>query len=150
MKGNEYIEDLKSGDALAVMAWSGDILGANAEAVEGGAKENPYAFVIPPRGGLLWSDNMVVPIGSPHKKNAEILMNYYYDPAVAAQVADYVEYICPVRGAQQFLKKDDPEVAANRLVFPTEADLARVKVFRAMAAQEENTVSTKFQSVLGA
>ena len=65
-------------------------------------------FAIPDAGGTLWSDNMMVPIGTPHKKNAETLMNYYYDPAVAAQVAAYVNYICPVQGAQEAMDDDRP------------------------------------------
>ncbi len=56
--------------------------------------------MLPDSGGTLWSDNMMIPIGSPHKANAEKLINYYYDPKVAAEVAAYVNYICPVQGAQ--------------------------------------------------
>lgn len=90
VKGNDYKEDLVSGDAIAVIGWSGDITQIN---FESGDK---WQFAIPESGGSLWSDNLLVPIGSPHKENAETLMNYYYDPAVAAEVAAYVNYICPV------------------------------------------------------
>ncbi len=74
VKGNSYKEDLISGDALAVIGWSGDITQINAE------NGDKWEFVVPEAGGLLWSDNMLVPIGSPHKANAEALMNYYYEP----------------------------------------------------------------------
>src|SRR5690349_19159094 len=83
VKGNSYKEDLISGDALAVIAWSGDITQLN---FENGDK---WKFALPEKGGTLWSDNLLIPIGSPHKKNAEILMNYYYTPSVAAEVAAY-------------------------------------------------------------
>ena len=56
--------------------------------------------MLPEAGGTLWTDNLMIPIGSPHKENAETLINYYYDPEVAAQVAAYVNYICPVQGAK--------------------------------------------------
>ncbi|WP_337587574.1 polyamine ABC transporter substrate-binding protein [Crystallibacter crystallopoietes] len=91
VKGNSYKEDLISGDALAVFAWSGDITQLNFE--EG----DKWEFALPDAGGTLWSDNMMVPIGSPHKANAEALMDYYYDPENAATVAAYVNYICPVQ-----------------------------------------------------
>src|SRR5699024_6963007 len=93
VRGNSYKEDLISGDALAVFCWSGDITQLN---FENGEK---WAFALPDSGGTLWSDNLMVPIGSPHKKNAETLMDYYYQPEVAAEVAAWVNYISPVQGA---------------------------------------------------
>ena len=82
VKGNSYLEDLRSGNAIAAIAWSGDILLAQFE------EEDPnYTFALPETGGTLWSDNLMVPIGSPHKTNAEKLIDFYYDPAIAAEVA---------------------------------------------------------------
>ena len=92
VKGNSYMEDLISGDALASSRWSGDITQLN---FENGDK---WEFALPETGGTLWSDNMLVPIGSPHKKNAEILMNYYYTPTVAAKVAAVRELHLPGEG----------------------------------------------------
>ncbi len=143
VKGNSYTEDLISEDALAVIAWSGDITALN---FENGDK---WQFVIPDAGGTLWSDNLLVPIGSPYKANAEKLINYYYDPAVAAEVAAYVNYICPVQGAKEEILKIDPELAENTLIFPDEATLATVKVFRALTPEEETTFSTAYQKALG-
>jgi spermidine/putrescine transport system substrate-binding protein len=143
VKGNSYKEDLISGDAVACIAWSGDITQLNFE------NDDQWEFVIPEAGCTLWSDNMLVPIGSPHKKNAEILMNYYYDPKVAAEVAAYVNYICPVKGAQDELAKTDPELAENAYIFPTQEDLAKAHVFRTLSPAEETQFSTDFQKVLG-
>ena len=39
---------------------------------------------------------MLVPNKADHKANAEKLMNYYYDPEVAARLSAWVNYICPV------------------------------------------------------
>ena len=144
VKGNSYGQDLVSEDALAVMAWSGDIVQLNAE------NGDNWDFVIPDAGGMLWSDNLMVPIGSPHKKNAEILMNYYYEPKVAAEVADYVNYICPVKGAKTEIEKIDPDLASNPLVFPVASDLSRVHVFRSLTPEEETAFNSDFQKVLGA
>ncbi len=147
VKGNSYTQDLISGDAIAVIAWSGDITTLNAE------NGDKWEFAIPDAGGTLWSDNMLVPIGSPHKTNAEQLMNYYYDPAVAAEVAAYVNYICPVQGAQEEMAaskdKELAKLAENPNIFPTEADLAKVKVFRTLEGAEETELTSDFQRVLG-
>ncbi|HST83363.1 MAG TPA: spermidine/putrescine ABC transporter substrate-binding protein [Kineosporiaceae bacterium] len=143
VKGNSYKEDLIKGDVIAVIAWSGDITQINFE--EG----NKWEFAIPEAGGTLWSDNLMVPIGSPHKENAEILMNYYYDPNVAAQVAQYVNYICPVKGAQAAMEKLDPELAEDPFIFPSAEDLAKVKQFRTLTPAEETKYTAQFQSVLG-
>jgi spermidine/putrescine transport system substrate-binding protein len=92
---------------------------------------------------------MLVPIGAPHKKNAELLMNYYYDPKIAAEVAAYVNYICPVEGARAQMEKIDPDLANNPYIFPDEAILAKAKQFRTLTPQEETAFSTAFQKVLG-
>jgi spermidine/putrescine transport system substrate-binding protein len=147
VKGNSYKEDLISGDALAVIGWSGDITQLNAE------NGDKWEFAIPEAGGTLWSDNMLVPVGSPHKANAEALMNYYYDPEVAAEVAAYVNYICPVKGAQEAMAaskdKDLQALAKNTSIFPTAADLSKVKVFRTLKGTEQTQFSSDFQRVLG-
>ncbi|MEP6760736.1 MAG: spermidine/putrescine ABC transporter substrate-binding protein [Sporichthyaceae bacterium] len=144
VKGNSYKEDLISGDALAVIGWSGDIFQINAE------NGDKWEFVLPESGGTLWADNMMVPVGSPHKKNAEELMNYYYDPQVAATVAAYVNYICPVEGAQAEMEKIDPDLAKSPYIFPTASDLEKVHVFRALKPDEETTYSEAFAKVTGA
>ena len=133
-----------SGNAIAAIGWSGDMLVAQAE------QEDPnYVFQLPETGGTLWSDNLMVPIGSPHKANAEKLIDFYYDPEIAAQVAAYVQYICPVVGAQDAMKKIDPSLVDSPLIFPTEQDLANVKVFRDLTPDEETTYSESFQKVIG-
>ena len=143
VRGNSYAEDLVSGDALAVIGWSGDITVLNFE------NGDNWEFLLPEAGGTLWSDNLMVPVGSPRKANAERLMNYYYDPAVAAEVAAYVNYICPVEGAYDEMLAIDPELADNQLIFPDEDTLSRAHVFRALTPEEETRYNTEFQSVIG-
>lgn len=143
VKGNSYKEDLISGDAVAVIGWSGDITQINFE--EG----DKWEFAVPEAGGTLWSDNLLIPIGSPHKENAETLMNYYFDPKVAAQVARYVNYICPVDGAKEAMEELDPDLAENVYIFPTAEDLAKVKKFRTLTPAEETEFTSQFQTVLG-
>jgi spermidine/putrescine transport system substrate-binding protein len=144
VKGNSYKEDLISGDALAVIGWSGDIFQINAE------NGDKWGLALPEAGGTIWTDNLMVPVGSPHKKNAEALMNYYYDPVVAAEVAAYVNYICPVQGAREELAKTDAELADSPWIFPDDQTLAKAKAFRTLTADEETKYSEAFQKVIGA
>jgi spermidine/putrescine transport system substrate-binding protein len=141
--GNSYKEDLISGDAIAVIGWSGDLFQLASE------NDGKFDFAVPDSGGTLWSDNMMIPSTSHNKTNAEKVMNYYYEPAVAALVAQYVNYICPVQGAQAEMEKLDPKLAASPYIFPDEKALSGVKVFRALTPAEETTFSTAFQKASG-
>jgi spermidine/putrescine transport system substrate-binding protein len=143
VKGNSYSESLVNGDAVAVIGWSGDLFILKSE------NDGKFDFAIPESGGMLWSDNMLVPSTSTHKKNAELLMNHYYDPAVAAEVAAYVNYICPVEAAQPELEKIDPDLASSPYIFPDEATLAKVKVFRSLSADESTKFQTAFDEAVG-
>jgi len=142
VKGNAYLEDLKSEDTLAAICWSGDITTLNAEAGDN------WEFIIPEAGGTIWNDNFIVPIGSPRKSNAEELMNYYYEPEVAAEVAAWVNYITPVEGAREAMEKIAPELVDNQLIFPEETTLKTAHIFRTLTGAEETELGAAFQSVL--
>jgi len=101
-----YINALSTGDVVASMAWSGDIYQENALGTPKGMQ-----FAIPSDGGLIWTDNMVMPIGAQHPVDAITLMDYVYRPDVAAQIAEWVAYITPVTCQQQIL--DDANAAVN-------------------------------------
>jgi spermidine/putrescine transport system substrate-binding protein len=126
-----------------VIGWSGDITQLNSE------NDDKFAFAVPDSGGTISSDNMMVPIGARHKANAEKLMNYYYDPEVAATVAAYVDYICPVVGAQEAMQRVDPSLVSDTNIFPDEATLAKVKIFRTLTPQEETDFGGLFQKTIG-
>lgn len=144
VRGNSYTQDLESGDTVAVIGWSGDITSLNYEA------DGRFEFAIPEAGGTLWSDNMLVPVGSPYLSNAEELMNYYYDPEVAAQVAAWVNYITPVQGAQEAMMQIDPALAEDPMIFPTPELLANVSVFRTLTPDQEARYNGEFLTVIGA
>ncbi len=142
VKGNSYTADLVSGDALAAICWSGDITATNA------TNGDHWAFAIPDAGGTLWNDNYLVPIGARHKANAEAVMNWYYDPAIAAEVAAYVNYITPVVGAKEAAVKIDPALADNKLIFPDADTLKKAHVFATLTPAQEQTFTAGFQKVL--
>ena len=143
VKGNSYSESLVNGDAVAVIGWSGDIFILKTE------NKGKFDFAIPESGGTLWSDNMLIPSTSTHKKNAEALINYYYDPAVSAQVAAYVNYICPVEAAQAEMEKIDPALAKSPFIFPDAATLSKVKVFRSLTSDETTKYQAAFDQAIG-
>ena len=143
LRGNAYTEDLTNEDALAAVGWSGDITILNFE-----AGYEKWKFVFPESGGNIWTDTFIVPIGSPRKTNAETLMNYYYQPDVAAEVAAWVNYVTPVEGAFEEAIKIDPELANNTLIFPDDATLAKVKALRTLTPEEDNEFQAAFQATL--
>jgi spermidine/putrescine transport system substrate-binding protein len=141
--GNDYAQDLAKGDIAACVAWSGDVIQLNFE-------DEKIQFVTPESGVMLFSDNMQVPNRATHQANAEALMNYYYEPAVAAELAAYVNYICPVLGAQEEMASSDPELAENELIFPSESTLSDATVFMALNEAQERIFEQRFQQVIGA
>jgi spermidine/putrescine transport system substrate-binding protein len=145
VKGNEYAEDLTSGDAAAVIGWSGDMFILKSE------NEGKFDFAIPESGGTISGDNMMIPstASAEAKVNAEKLINYYYEPAVAAEVAAYVNYVCPVKGAQAEMEKIDPALAASEFIFPTAKTMANLSVFRSLTPTEETTWTEAFQKAAG-
>lgn len=137
-----YGQALSKGDLAASMTYSGDI---NQLQID-----NPdLTLVIPESGFVLWSDNLLVPVGALHQSNAEKWIDYYYRPEVAAQVAAWVNFITPVDGAQEVLAKTDPELADNELIFPSEEFLAQGHIFRALDEEEETRYQDAFNAVRG-
>ena len=128
--GNDYLNDLASGNTLACEAWSGDVIIAQ--------QDNPDIKFVPPEEGLsLWADNMIIPNLATHQANAEEWINYYYQPEVAAKLADWNFYICPVEGAQEEMLKLDRHAAKSPLIFPTDKMLENTWGFMPLSDQQE-------------
>jgi spermidine/putrescine transport system substrate-binding protein len=139
--GNDYAPLLAKGDVWACMAWSGDMVQLQAD--------HPHLkWNLPDSGGMIWTDNMLIPHGG-NVYTASVYMNYYYQPAVAAAVEDYVNYICPVVGADKVLLKTDPAVAKNPLIFPTKEMLSKAHQFDAAAANN-TAYKEQFANLTGA
>ena len=137
--GNDYAPLLAKGDVYACMAWSGDMVQLQAD--HPGLK-----WVIPDHGGMIWTDQMLIPKGG-NTYAASVLMNWFYRPDIAAEVEDYVNYICPVVGADKVLEKSDPSVAHNPLIFPTKAMLANTHAFDGKALNNQ-TYKKQFQALI--
>lgn len=136
--GNDYISGLDSGDLIAVLGWSGDVL----------ALGEDYGFALPESGGLIWADSMIIPTVAPHKANAERLMDFYYDPEIAAQLAAYIQYVCPVAGAQEAMARIDPEMADDPWVFPPAEVIDGAYVTAALTSERAEALDRAFDSVV--
>ncbi|HEY1595758.1 MAG TPA: spermidine/putrescine ABC transporter substrate-binding protein [Thermoleophilaceae bacterium] len=141
--GNDYLKDLPHGDSWIVYGWSGD-------AVQLQSDNKNIQFVHPEEGFMLWTDNMMVPVGAPHPYTAEVFMNWIYQPQVEAPIEDYVNYVPPVAGTKAVLLKLDPGVANNPLIFPSANVLSKGHAFKQLAPADEDKINNAFQAVIGA
>ncbi|MGH3128175.1 MAG: polyamine ABC transporter substrate-binding protein [Gaiellaceae bacterium] len=138
--GNDYAQPLANGDLAAAVAWSGDVVQL--------LPDNPkLKWAVPESGGMIWTDNMLIPTGG-SVPTASTYMNSVYDPAIAAQIAAYINYVTPVKGAKEELAKTNPELANNPLIFPDDDTLSQVKQFDSVALDNEEYI-TLWQGVLG-
>ncbi|MET9015516.1 extracellular solute-binding protein [Streptomyces olivaceoviridis] len=144
--GNDYTKDLVSGDVLACQAYSGDVIQLQAD--------NPgIRFVVPEEGAELWSDSLMIPDRARHKANAERLIDYYYAPEVAARLAAWVNYVCPVPAAREILAAaKDEETAAladNPLIFPDSGMRRRLAVARDITSTERPELTRRWNGIVG-
>ena len=144
--GNDYIDDLSSGNFAACVGWSGDVLQLG--------KDNPdVRFVVPEEGGTSWYDAMIWMKGSENSDAVSAFMNYVYDPVNAARITAEVQYMSPVAGVREELVKMGGETAAlaeNLLLFPDEATLATLQSWGAIPESEEALLDERFAAITGA
>ena len=139
--GNDYAGLMAKGDVWAAFVWSGDMVQLHADNAN-------LRFTIPKSGGMIWTDNMLIPKHG-NAYLASVYMNFVYDPKIAAEIEDYVNYICPAKGADRVLLKTDPGVAKNTLIFPTVAMRRQLHSIDPKALFNAD-YKTKWQKVLGA
>ncbi len=144
--GNDYIDDLEQGNFAACIGWSGDVVQLS--------QDNPdIGFAIPESGGTLWFDTMVIPAGASNTDAVAEWMDYVYDPANAARIAAYVQYISPVQGVQDELRKmggDEAALAENQLMFPDASTLANLQSWGNLDEDEEALFDEEFARITGA
>ena len=139
--GNDYTRDMANGDVSAIIGWSGDAVQLQAD--------NPnIEFRMPTEGCVLFSDNMVIPVGAPNPTAAEAFMNYVYDPKNQAQIAGYNSYFTPVDGVKQIFAKTDTALAKSQLIFPTKQFTKNCVNEPNLTGAEEQRVTRAFEGVL--
>ena len=139
--GNDYGADLTNGNAIAVIGWSGDAVQLQAD--------NPnIEWRMPTEGCILWSDNMVIPVGSPNPTAAEAWINSTYDPKNEARIEAYVNYVSPVEGVKPILLEEEPEIAKNQLIFPSKSFTKNCSIQPSPSGELEQNVNRAFNAVL--
>ncbi|GLY72591.1 polyamine ABC transporter substrate-binding protein [Actinoallomurus iriomotensis] len=149
---NDYIDALSRGDVWLTMAWSGDIFQQNLN--EG----SNLKFVIPKEGATIWTDNMMIPKTADNPVDALMMMDFFYRPEIAANLAEFINYVTPVPAAKDVIaadaakatgskKKTLESVASSPLVFPTDADYARLRHYRSLTPAEEKDYTAVFQHI---
>ena len=153
--GNEYAQALADGSLAVTMAWSGDVFQLQFD--------NPdLRFVVPEAGGVLWVDNLTIPKGAQHPNDALAFMDFVYQPDIAAQITEYVNYICPVPAAQEIIRTHAQEasdggdqetadyltsVADSELVFPSDEMLGNLHSYKVLSEEEEALWNELFQEI---
>jgi spermidine/putrescine transport system substrate-binding protein len=139
--GNDYVDDMKSGDIVACEAWSGDVIN-----LLGG---DPYKWLPPEEGFAIWTDNMLVPNMGEHKTNVEMLMNFYYEPVNAAKLSAWNYYFCPVQGTQDVIGQFDKSAVHSEFIFPSAKQLQTGHQFMSLTQKEEQDYQAQFNGVMG-
>jgi len=144
--GNDYLDELKAGNLSASMGWSGDVI------YSGIWLGYEMQFVFPEAGALLWVDNMLIPVAAQNPVGAMQVMDYYYDPAAATMVTEWVQYMSPVPETQDLMLADADAAeeegskglatklrasAESPYLYPDDEFLARTSFGRPLETDEE-------------
>jgi spermidine/putrescine transport system substrate-binding protein len=145
VNGNEYVNDLGNGNLAAAFAWSGDVAQITLD--------NPdVRFAVPDSGGMLWSDNFMIPYTSDKAGLASQFIDYFYDPVNAADLTADIQFISPVSGVPEELTKmggDAAKLVDNPLVNPTDEFLATLAIFGPLGPAEEERFDERFAQITG-
>jgi spermidine/putrescine transport system substrate-binding protein len=141
--GNDYSTDLTKGNVWVALAYSGDLVQLQSD--------NPdLKFAYPDEGAMFFTDNMMIPAHAENVFAAETMMNFVYEPEIAAKIALYVNYLSPVKGVQEIVEKQDPKLANNPLVFPPDEILAKLHPYPALSENDERQMKEAMAQVTGA
>lgn len=140
--GNDYTTDLTKGNVAIAMAYGGDMVQLQSD--------NPnMRFSYPEEGAMQFEDDMMIPEKAAHPYAAENMMNFVYEPEIAAKIAAYVNYISPVDGVKEVLLKTDPKLANDPLLFPGEAIRKRMYPYPTFTDAEERKMYAAMAQVTG-
>lgn len=117
--GDEVKDMIIEEEAAIAVVWSGDaiIMMGNNEDLD---------YVVPMEGSNVWFDNMVIPKGTKHKREAELFINFMNRPDIAKRNVDYIGYSTPNKKAFELL---DEDIQNNKAAYPEESVLDRCEIF---------------------
>jgi spermidine/putrescine transport system substrate-binding protein len=142
--GNEYLQDFAAKKVYAAMVWSGDLASS-------GTEGDTFAF--PTEGTMIWTDNLLIPKGATNKYTAELMMNFVYDPKIAGQIANYVYYVSPVKGAKEVLEELNKDAPLDKfhldLLFPPDDIVAKQRNFQFLSDELEAKMNELYADLSG-
>ncbi|WP_167577488.1 PotD/PotF family extracellular solute-binding protein [Ammoniphilus sp. YIM 78166] len=98
---------LINGEVTAGIVWGAEAYLAN--------QENPaIQTVLAEEGMELFQDNFVIPKGAPHKKNAELFIDFILRPEISAEISKEFPYANPNVAAHHLI---DPQVLNDPAVY---------------------------------
>jgi spermidine/putrescine transport system substrate-binding protein len=145
----DYVDAVSKGDVWMTMAWSGDVYSLTSPDVK---------FVVPEEGGTIWTDNMCIPKTAENPVDALTLMDWLYVPENNVPLTEFINYMPPIPSTQEILKqkaakatgdekKDLTRLSTSPLIFPSEADLARLRHYRRLTQAEEQEYQKIFEPI---
>lgn len=106
---------LQKGEVDLVLEYNGDIAQRMVE-------DKDLDFVVPKEGSQLNSDNLCIPKGAPHPKNAHAFINYLLDAEAGKKIYEEIKFPSPNAAATALM----PESYRNNpVIFPPAAELAK-------------------------
>lgn len=142
---SEYINGLANGDICVAFGWSGDILQARDRAWEADNGVE-IAYNAPSEGGLMWFDQMAIPVDAPNPDAAHTFLNFILDAQNMADASNYVYYANGNLASQELLVED---VIGDTAIYPDEATLEKLYTTTPYGSRVQRTVTrlwTKIKS----
>lgn len=135
-----------AGELSATMAWSGDVVQLQADRPD-------IEFIVPEEGAIQWFDTMVIPSTAANIAAAGRFMNFVYDPANAARITEWVQYISPVLGVQDELRARGgaaAELADSPILFPDAETRSRLFTWGRLAQADEDQLDEAYAALVEA
>jgi len=105
-ENEQYKTGLASEEFFLVHGYNGDILQVMED-------NEDIVFVIPQEGTSVSCDDFVIPASATQVDLAHAFINFFHDPAVAAENTEFVWYLCPNAAAYPLLSeeiREDPSI----------------------------------------
>jgi spermidine/putrescine transport system substrate-binding protein len=115
--GQAYLE---RGEVDVVIEYSGDIFQLMAD-----CECETFGYAIPEEGGVVWMDNLAIPVGAPNVALAHVFIDYILDPQVGADISNYTAFATPNQAALD-LGLIDEELLNNPGIYPSDETLGRL------------------------
>jgi len=129
---------LISGETVAAMMYNGDALMLQEHS-------DQIAYVLPSEGGNIWVDYLAIPAKAKNPQAAMAFINFLNKPKQAAQLASYVYYASPNRGAWPHLSK---EFLQDKTIFPGQKSLEQSEFFAPLSPRLLKKLNQAFQKIV--